>query len=1066
MLFISAVIFVINGVSALSYNQPKLCPTASWNEVSRTFAHEKANVTRHPIQFIDTKNTIYTASEAERQIFIRHEGQTSSKSIGYLHNSSLSAIFVIDTDDIYTSYENRKIEKWIANKNEYVHIMDTESTCFDLFIDIENNLYCSMSLAHKVVKRQLNEAKTTIVAGVDTAGYESHQLNSPTGIFVDTNLDLYVADRMNNRIQLFHLGETDGKTIVGDDSSDITISLRGPYSIVLDSDKYFYIAEYDNRRIIASGPNGFRRLFKPSLNKCPRCSVVVHAPFGPTKVSFDVHGNLFVSDLDNRRIQIFDLQKDSCVSVPSIIQTTYSSVLTNEHPRFSRNLFHDFTYRYEAIEITVHETDFYILTASSSVDLYGHVYKDDFHRFDPSKNLIAWFGQCCRKDQFKFTLELQANTKYILVVTTYHPKVTGPFSIITYGSHPLNLRLMDVEPFIESIHSSQLTEKLPTYDPFCSSVPTFFYEAIQMNVIESGFYTIYIRSNRANTYSNIYKSNFYPSLPLLNLLMDWDAVENRHIDPVTVTLMNDTRYIYVMATSYKNQTTGFWMNIFGRSHVHFQPFNISPIIHSKYSSNLTVVNPTYNKWCVNRYYYYETVRLTIFTTAYYTFVGDVDQRIEMFIYKNQFNLWNPRENLVKYRALGCAILPQITLLAELQANTTYILLVTTMKPLETLSISITVSGPADVTFERFIDNSAYCHVGGLCERQVKGIGLTLDDILRLELKRNMTINDQPLVIKISAALTTIMLFVGVISSAFSLLTFQNGNLRTVGCGLYLLASSITSFLTITMFAIKFWFVVITQTNVSIDLSVLQGGCKSIETLLKLFFYWDAWLNACIAVERAVNVYKGVSFDKEKSKRFARWIIFILPNCISATVIHEPLYRHMFSYEDKEERFIDPWYKVPLDVNVISTDTWCTTSYSQSIENYNTVILFIHLLGPFIANFCCALFIIIRSARRRAEVQKQQSYRKHVREQWKEHKHLVISPMILLLLSTPRLIISLLSGCVNVTNHLWLYLCAYFISFLPSVLFFILFVIPSDLYRKTFKESFFRLCRRKRRSNQI
>ncbi|CAF1607590.1 unnamed protein product [Adineta ricciae] len=861
MLFISAVIFVINGVSALSYNQPKLCPTASWNEVSRTFAHEKANVTRHPIQFIDTKNTIYTASEAERQIFIRHEGQTSSKSIGYLHNSSLSAIFVIDTDDIYTSYENRKIEKWIANKNEYVHIMDTESTCFDLFIDIENNLYCSMSLAHKVVKRQLNEAKTTIVAGVDTAGYESHQLNSPTGIFVDTNLDLYVADRMNNRIQLFHLGETDGKTIVGDDSSDITISLRGPYSIVLDSDKYFYIAEYDNRRIIASGPNGFRRLFKPSLNKCPRCSVVVHAPFGPTKVSFDVHGNLFVSDLDNRRIQIFDLQKDSCVSVPSIIQTTYSSVLTNEHPRFSRNLFHDFTYRYEAIEITVHETDFYILTASSSVDLYGHVYKDDFHRFDPSKNLIAWFGQCCRKDQFKFTLELQANTKYILVVTTYHPKVTGPFSIITYGSHPLNLRLMG-------------------------------------------------------------------------------------------------------------------------------------------------------------------------------------------------------------EALGCAILPQITLLAELQANTTYILLVTTMKPLETLSISITVSGPADVTFERFIDNSAYCHVGGLCERQVKGIGLTLDDILRLELKRNMTINDQPLVIKISAALTTIMLFVGVISSAFSLLTFQNGNLRTVGCGLYLLASSITSFLTITMFAIKFWFVVITQTNVSIDLSVLQGGCKSIETLLKLFFYWDAWLNACIAVERAVNVYKGVSFDKEKSKRFARWIIFILPNCISATVIHEPLYRHMFSYEDKEERFIDPWYKVPLDVNVISTDTWCTTSYSQSIENYNTVILFIHLLGPFIANFCCALFIIIRSARRRAEVQKQQSYRKHVREQWKEHKHLVISPMILLLLSTPRLIISLLSGCVNVTNHLWLYLCAYFISFLPSVLFFILFVIPSDLYRKTFKESFFRLCRRKRRSNQI
>ncbi|CAF1651819.1 unnamed protein product, partial [Adineta ricciae] len=710
-----------------------------------------------------------------------------------------------------------------------------------------------MSLAHKVVKQQLNEAKTTIVAGVDTAGYESHQLNSPTGIFVDTNLDLYVADRMNSRIQVFHLGETDGKTIVGTRSSDITISLRGPYSIVLDSDKYFYIADYTNDRIIASGPNGFRRLL--GFNKI---ASNMYQSIRPTKVNFDVHGNLFVSELYNRRIQIFDLQNDSCVSVPYTIQTTYSSVLTNGHPRFSRTLFNPRNYHYEAVEVTVHETDFYILTANSSVDLYGHVYKDDFHRFNPSKNLIAWFGKCCRKDQFKFTLELQANMKYILVVTTYDPNVTGPFSIITYGSHRLNLRLMD----------------------------------------------------------------------------------------------------------------------------------ISPIIHSKYSSNLTVVNPTYRKDCLSESYYYETVRLTIFTTAYYTFMGDFNQGMDMYIYKNQFDPWNPFENRVKNKTFSCATLSRITLSAELQANTTYILLVTTMEPLQTSSISITVSGPADVTFERFIDNSAYCHVGVPCDHQAKGIGLTLDDILRLELKRNATINDQPFVIKISAVLTTIMLFVGVISSAFSLLTFQNGNLRTVGCGLYLLASSITSLLTITMFAIKFWFVVITQTNISIDLSVLQGGCKSIETLLKLFFYWDAWLNTCIAVERAVNVYKGVSFDKEKSKRFARWIIFILPICISATVIHEPLYRHMFSYKNKGEISIDPLFEIPQGV-VIGTDTWCTTSYSQSIENYNTVILFIHLLGPFIANFCSALFIIIRSARRRAEVQKQQSYRKHVREQWKEHKHLVI-----------------------------------------------------------------------------
>ncbi|CAF1670891.1 unnamed protein product [Adineta ricciae] len=257
-----------------------------------------------------------------------------------------------------------------------------------------------------------------------------------------------------------------------------------------------------------------------------------------------------------------------------------------------------------------------------------------------------------------------------------------------------------------------------------------------------------------------------------------------------------------------------------------------------------------------------------------------------------------------------------------------------------------------------------------------------------------------------------------------------------------------------MFAIKFWFVVITQMNTSIHLTVLEGGCKSIEILLKLFFYCDTWLNACVAVERAFNVYKGVNFNKEKSKYFARWIIFILPFCIMTTIIHEPLYRQIFHY-DEREKITDEW----IEYFVIDRHTWCTTSYSQSIQDYNTAILFIHVLGPFMANLFSALFIIIQSARRRSEAQKKQTFQQHLREQWNEHKQLVISPFILLLLSTPRLIISLLSGCVDVFSHLWLYLSAYFISFSPSILVFIVFVIPSSSYRKVFKQTLFRIFKR-------
>ena len=73
------------------------------------------------------------------------------------------------------------------------------------------------------------------------------------------------------------------------------------------------------------------------------------------------------------------------------------------------------------------------------------------------------------------------------------------------------------------------------------------------------------------------------------------------------------------------------------------------------------------------------------------------------------------------------------------------------------------------------------------------------------------------------------------------------------------------------------------------------------------------------------------------------------------------------------------------------------------------------------------------------------------KQFNEHKQLVISPIILLLLSLPRLIISLVSGCVDVSDYPWLYLCAYFISFTPPMLIFLVFVFPSKLYMNTFKE---------------
>ena len=326
-----------------------------------------------------------------------------------------------------------------------------------------------------------------------------------------------------------------------------------------------------------------------------------------------------------------------------------------------------------------------------------------------------------------------------------------------------------------------------------------------------------------------------------------------------------------------------------------------------------------------------------------------------------------------------------------------------------------------------------CFFGDRCQYYAKGIGLTLDDILRYEIRSNVSINNQTVLIKWSLTLTMIMFTVSLINSILSILTFSTKQSRDVGCGLYLLASSITSLLTMIMFTIKFWFLILTQINPLISYSIHRGGCKSIEFILKICLYSNNWLNVCVAFERSITVYKGIHFNKILSKYIAKKIIFILPLLIMISIIYEPIYRDLT--DDKEEQRL-----------------WCVFYYLHSVHIYNTIILFFHHIMPFCANLFSALFIISGSARRRAILQKQYTYRQHLQKQFKEHKNLIISPIILVILALPRLIISFFSGCVKVSYNSLLYISGYLISFIPSMTIFFVFVLPSDFYRKQFKKS--------------
>ena len=232
---------------------------------------------------------------------------------------------------------------------------------------------------------------------------------------------------------------------------------------------------------------------------------------------------------------------------------------------------------------------------------------------------------------------------------------------------------------------------------------------------------------------------------------------------------------------------------------------------------------------------------------------------------------------------------------------------------------------------------------------------------------------------------------------------------------------------------KFWFVVITHLNPSIDATILRLGCILLEPSLKLFLYMNQWLAAFVAVEWATAVFQGIHFNKHSSRRLARWLRCLLPFVILNSMLHEFLYRDLFV--DQEEQRL-----------------WCVFLYSSWVDAYSTAIQLIHFVVPFCASLFSAFFIIFNMARQRAMLRTRHSYEHQLRKQFSEHKQLIVSPIVLVILAFRRFLISLLSECVKASRNPWLLLSGYFISFVPSACVFVIFVLPSTLYKRQFRDS--------------
>jgi sugar lactone lactonase YvrE len=182
-------------------------------------------------------------------------------------------------------------------------------------VDSNGNLYIADTLNNRI--RMVSGGVISTVAGAGVQGFSGDKgqatsalLSSPTGVAVDSNGNLYIADTLNRRVrQVASTGVINtvagGGTSLLENASATKAQLANSFGIAVDSTGILYIADTDNNRIrkvtggviatvAGSGTQGF------SGDNGPATSAKLALPTG---IALDSNGNLYIADSDNNRIR-------------------------------------------------------------------------------------------------------------------------------------------------------------------------------------------------------------------------------------------------------------------------------------------------------------------------------------------------------------------------------------------------------------------------------------------------------------------------------------------------------------------------------------------------------------------------------------------------------------------------------------------------------------------------------------------------------------------------------------------------------------------------------------------
>ncbi|CAF5030639.1 unnamed protein product [Rotaria sp. Silwood1] len=142
----------------------------------------------------------------------------------------------------------------VAGGNGYGYNNTQLSNPVGLYFDSStNSLLIANKDAHNIVRWVLGASNWTLVAGSNNGiqGTTSTLLSFPNDVILDSMGNIYVADGGNSRVQFFLAGQSNGTTIAGVTATPggNAILLSSPSSLVLDRQLNLYVSDTGNQRV-------------------------------------------------------------------------------------------------------------------------------------------------------------------------------------------------------------------------------------------------------------------------------------------------------------------------------------------------------------------------------------------------------------------------------------------------------------------------------------------------------------------------------------------------------------------------------------------------------------------------------------------------------------------------------------------------------------------------------------------------------------------------------------------------------------------------------------------------